>query len=188
MAVVGAALATSREYRMAEALGEALARGGADVVCGGRGGVMEAAAKGAAAAGGLTVGILPGREAEDANEWIRVPIATAMGEARNALVVRAAEAVLSVGGQWGTLSEIALAKKMGLDVGVLGSAPVEGLELPTFQDADSAAAWALEAARARRKRSQLTASELSDEKERPLHDRPRRGGRCGHVPDLDRSQ
>jgi uncharacterized protein (TIGR00725 family) len=151
VAVVGAARASPEEYRTARALGEALALAGADVVCGGRGGVMEAAARGAAGAGGLTVGILPGTDGRDANAWIRVPIATGMGEARNTLVVRAAEAVVAVGGQWGTLSEIALAKKMGLEVGLLGKPPTAGLDLPTFDEAAPAAAWALERARARRK-------------------------------------
>ena len=80
-----------------------------------------------------------------------MPIATGMGEARNALVVRAAEAVLAVGGEWGTLSEIALAKKMGLEVGVLGSPPAQGLDLPALDGPEAAAQWALERARERRR-------------------------------------
>ena len=74
-----------------------------------------------------------------------------MGEARNALVVRASEVVVAVGGEWGTLSEIALARKMGLDVGVIGAPPADGLGLPELRGAPEAAAWALECARARRR-------------------------------------
>ena len=151
VAVVGAAGPSEDDYTVARALGAALARGGAVIVCGGHGGVMEAAALGATEAGGLTIGILPGSDAESANPWIVVPIATGMGDARNALVVRAAEAVLAVGGSWGTLSEIALAKKMGLDVGVLGSPPAGGLGLPALDSPEAAAEWALERAYERRK-------------------------------------
>jgi uncharacterized protein (TIGR00725 family) len=150
VAVVGAATADESERATAFRLGTALGRRGAIVVCGGRGGVMEAAARGAAEAGAITLGVLPGDHASQANPWILVPLATGMGEARNALVVRAAEAVLSVGGRWGTLSEIALARQMGLDVGVLGTPPAEGLGLPAFEDADEAAEWALERAFSRR--------------------------------------
>lgn len=151
VSVVGAAVASEKEYELACALGRMLADRGAVVVCGGHGGVMEAAARGAAEQGGLTMGILPGADPALANRWIRLPVATGMGEARNALVVRAGEAVVAVGGRWGTLSEIALAKKMGLDVAILGNAPAEGLDLRTFGDAGEAAEWALERARERRK-------------------------------------
>lgn len=150
VAVVGAADASAELAEVARRLGRALATSGAVVVCGGRGGVMMAVARGAAEAGGLTVGILPGPDARAANRWIRIPIATGLGEARNALVVRASEAVLAVGGGWGTLSEIALARKMGLAVGTLGPPPAGGLGLPAFDDVAEAAAWALERARARR--------------------------------------
>jgi len=143
IAVVGAGEASEAEYAAARALGAALAAAGAVVVCGGRGGVMEGAARGAAEAGGLTVGILPGADAREANAWISVALPTGMGEARNALVVRAAEAVVAVGGEWGTLSEIALARKMGVPVATLGAAPVPGLDLPELADPRAAAAWAL---------------------------------------------
>jgi uncharacterized protein (TIGR00725 family) len=96
------------------------------------------------------VGILPGTDASGANPWIMLPLATGLGEARNALVVRAAEAVLAVGGQWGTLSEIALAAKMGIPVGLLGTPPAQGLDLPSFEGADSAVRWAVEQAGASR--------------------------------------
>ena len=109
---------------------------------------LEAAARGAAEAGGLTVGILRGSRGEDANLWIQVPLPTGLGDARNALVVAGAEVAVAVGGSWGTLSEIALAKKMGLDVGTLGSPPADGLELPALEDPRAAAEWALERAAA----------------------------------------
>lgn len=150
VAVIGAAAASDVDCRAARAVGAALAKAGAVVVCGGRGGVMEAAARGAAEGGGLTIGLLPGAHASEANAWIRVPIPTGMGEGRNILVVRSAEAVLAVGGEWGTLSEIALARKIGLDVGVLGRPPAEGLGLPRFADAEEAVGWALDRARVRR--------------------------------------
>jgi len=150
VAVIGGGIASAADYAAARAVGAALAGAGAVVVCGGRGGVMEAAARGAAEAGGLTIGLLPASDAVDANAWIRVPIPTGMGEGRNILVVRSAEAVLAVGGEWGTLSEIALARKIGLDVGLLGRPPAEGLGLPAFEDAEEAAGWAMGRARARR--------------------------------------
>ena len=148
VAVIGAAQASESEYSDAQALGHALAKLGAVVVCGGYGGVMEAAARGAAEAGGLTIGILRGSRGEDANPWIQVPLPTGLGEARNALVVAGAEAAVAVGGSWGTLSEIALAKKMGLDVGTLGLPPAGDLDLPALQDPSAAAHWALERAAA----------------------------------------
>ncbi len=151
VAVIGAGEASAEEYDAALALGAALAERGAVVVCGGRTGVMEAVARGASEAGGLTVGILPERDAAEANPWIVLPLPTGMGEARNALVVRAAEAVVAVGGGWGTLSEIALARKMGLPVATLGAPPASGLDLPRLDTPFAAAAWALERASEGRK-------------------------------------
>ncbi|MCG6988967.1 MAG: TIGR00725 family protein [Gemmatimonadetes bacterium] len=150
IAVVGGADASEEERRVARELGSALARVGAVVVCGGHGGVMEAAARGAAEAGGLTVGILRGEDAGEANAWVVLPIPTGMGDARNALVVRAAEAVVSVGGAWGTLSEIALARKAGLAVGTLGTPPAGDLGLPALETPAAAADWALARVRERR--------------------------------------
>lgn len=147
IAVIGAGTASDEEYGTARALGSALARRGAIVVCGGRGGVMEAVARGAHEAGGTTVGILPGDDAREANPWVAVPLATGLGEARNALVVRGAEAVVAVGGSWGTLSEIALARKMGRAVTMLGDPPAGGLGLHASADAEAAAEWVIEAAR-----------------------------------------
>jgi len=152
VAVIGAGEASSEDLAAAHALGAALAEAGAIVVCGGRTGVMEGVARGAAEAGGLTVGLLPGTDAAEANAWIAVPLPTGLGEARNALVVRAAEAVIAVGGSWGTLSEIALARKMGIPVATLGAAPTPGLDLPELPDAPAATTWALERASEGRKR------------------------------------
>lgn len=152
VAVVGSGRASDEERRRARAVGRALGSAGAVVVCGGRGGVMEAAARGCSEAGGWTVGFLPGRRAAEANPWIRIPVPTGLGEARNVLVVRAGEAVLAVGGAWGTLSEIALARKIGRPVAVVGRPPAGGLELPELDDPTEAARWALERGAAARRR------------------------------------
>jgi uncharacterized protein (TIGR00725 family) len=105
-----------------------LAERGAVLVCGGLGGVMEAACRGARQGGGTTVGILPGADRGEANEFVDVAIPTGMGEARNALVVRAADALIAVGGAYGTLSEIALALKAGKRVVGVGSWDIDGVE------------------------------------------------------------
>jgi uncharacterized protein (TIGR00725 family) len=120
VAVVGAGRASAEEERAAEAVGRALARARAVLVCGGLGGVMEAACRGARAGGGTTVGVLPGLRREDANPFVDVAIPTGLGEMRNALVVRAADGLVAVGGGFGTLSEIALALKAGKPVVALG--------------------------------------------------------------------
>jgi uncharacterized protein (TIGR00725 family) len=120
VAVVGAGRASAEEERAAESVGRGLAEAGAVVVCGGLGGVMEAACRGAKAGGGTTVGILPGTGRADANRHVDVAIATGLGEMRNGLVVRAADALVAVGGEFGTLSEIALALKAGKPVVGLG--------------------------------------------------------------------
>lgn len=116
VAVVGGGLVETDVEAVAEEVGRLLAERGAIVLTGGLGGVMAAASRGAAKAGGTTVGVLPGDDRADANEWVGVAIATGMGEARNALVARAADAMIAVGGEFGTLSEIALALKLGRPV------------------------------------------------------------------------
>jgi uncharacterized protein (TIGR00725 family) len=146
VAVVGPGDASAAEQQAAETVGELLARSGAVLVCGGLGGVMAAACRGAASANGLTVGLLPGSERTAANEWVRVAIPTGMGELRNGLVVRAADAVVAVGGAYGTLSEISLALKTGVPVIGLDSWAIDGVENASSPDA--AAARALELARA----------------------------------------
>lgn len=121
VAVVGASNADEELDATAEAVGAALASAGATIVCGGLGGVMEAACRGAKAAGGLTVGFLPGTDPSEANAWVDVVVPTGMGEARNILVVRCAEVVVALGGEYGTLSEIALALRAGTPVVGLGT-------------------------------------------------------------------
>jgi uncharacterized protein (TIGR00725 family) len=116
VAVVGAGEPDIDGARNAEEVGRALARRGAVVFCGGLGGVMEAACRGAKHEGGLTVGILPGVHRADGNPYLDVAISTGMGEMRNALLVRSVDAVVAVGGEFGTLSEIAFALKLGVPV------------------------------------------------------------------------
>lgn len=121
VAVVGSATCTEEEATIAEEVGRLLAGAGALVVTGGLGGVMEAACRGAHDGGGTTVGILPGESRAEASRWVTVAVPTGLGEARNVLVVRAADALVAVGGEYGTLSEIGLALKLGRPVVGLGS-------------------------------------------------------------------
>lgn len=121
VAVVGAGVASAGEQAAAEEIGRGVAAAGAVVVTGGLGGVMEAASRGAASAGGLVVGVLPGTDRAAANRWVGVALPTGLGEGRNLLVVRSADVVVGVGGEWGTLSEIALALKAGTPVVGLGT-------------------------------------------------------------------
>jgi uncharacterized protein (TIGR00725 family) len=116
VAVIGASNATEWELSTAERVGRLLADAGCVLVCGGLGGVMDVAARGAAAGGGISIGILPGDDRVDANSHLTVAIASGFGEARNAIVARSSDAVVAVGGEFGTLSEIALALKMGKPV------------------------------------------------------------------------
>jgi uncharacterized protein (TIGR00725 family) len=116
VAVIGASNATDWELATAEELGRALAEAGCVLVCGGLGGVMNAAARGCESSGGTSIGILPGDERDVASRHLTVAIATGFGEARNAIVARSADVVVAVGGEFGTLSEIALALKMGTPV------------------------------------------------------------------------
>lgn len=113
IAVCGAGDATAEDVERAERVGRLIAEAGAVLVCGGLAGVMDAAARGADEAGGLSVGLLPKDERAGASRHLSVALPLGMGEARNALVVRAADAVIAIGGGWGTLSEVALAMKMG---------------------------------------------------------------------------
>ena len=142
-----------RILEWAEEVGQLLARGGAVVVTGGLGGVMRAASQGAVAAGGETIGILPGSRAAEANEYVRVPIATGLGVARNLVVVTSADAVVAVGGRHGTLSEIGLALRMGRQVVTLASWRIEsdqrlgGPRVHRARDAREAAGVALRLAR-----------------------------------------
>jgi uncharacterized protein (TIGR00725 family) len=137
IAVVGAGMAAARpsDLHAAEAVGRGVAEAGGVVVCGGLGGVMEAACRGARSADGVTVGILPGADRSTANPFVTIAIPTGMGELRNGLVVRTADAVVAVGGEWGTLSEIALAVKsetpvVGLGTWDLGRGEIEMVDEP----------------------------------------------------------
>ena len=143
VAVVGPGEATPDEERDAATVGGALAVGGAIVVCGGLGGVMAAACRGARDAGGTTVGLLPGVDRAAGNPWLSVAIPTGLGELRNGLVVRAADAVVAVGGGFGTLSEIALALKLGRPVVGLGTWDIAA-PVTRVRDAEAAARAALE--------------------------------------------
>lgn len=118
--VVGSGAASEDVCRLAMEVGRRIAEGGGVVLCGGLSGVMEAAARGAVEAGGLTVGILPGHSPEEANPYIEIPIVTGMGNARNVIVAGTPSAIIALEGGWGTLSEIALARKMGVPVIALG--------------------------------------------------------------------
>jgi len=147
IAIVGPGEASAAELSDAEAIGRGLGEAGAVLLTGGLGGVMAAACRGAAGAGGRTVALLPGSDRGAANEWVEVAIATGLGELRNGLIVRAADAVVAVGGAYGTLSEVALALKaqvpvVGLRTWDIGG--IRGVEL-----AADAVTAALEAARSR---------------------------------------
>lgn len=124
VAVIGPNDASDDECRAAERVGSLLAQRGAVVVCGGLGGVMEAACKGAVLNGGQAIGILPGRERSAGNRYASVLLATGLGEMRNALVIGTSDAVIAIGGSWGTLSEIALAMRTGKPTFVLGGWPI----------------------------------------------------------------
>jgi len=116
VSVIGAGTCDKEISDIAEEVGRLVARKGAILVTGGLGGVMEAASKGAKEAGGITVGILPGFSKNEANQYVQIPIPTGLSHARNILVVRSADAVIAVAGEYGTLSEIAIALKLGKPV------------------------------------------------------------------------
>ena len=116
IAVIGGSRPSKKEAGLAQEVGRELALHGAVLVCGGLGGVMEAACKGAKSQGGLTIGILPGDSPDAANEYVEIPIVTGLGYARNIAVVKSAKAVIAVGGAYGTLSEISHALQSGIPV------------------------------------------------------------------------
>jgi hypothetical protein len=116
IAVIGDSSCAPEEAKLAETVGELLAQQGVTVICGGLTGVMEAVCRGAKSKGGLTVGILPGQDSSMANPWVDIPVVTGIGEARNVVVVKSAQAVIAVGGSYGTLSEIAYALKSRIPV------------------------------------------------------------------------
>ena len=116
IAVIGGGQCSKEEAKIAEEVGRQLARQGAILVCGGLSGVMEAACKGASSEGGLTIGILPGENRQAANPYVQIPIVTGIGYARNITVAKSAQAVIAVGGSYGTLSEISHALQSGIPV------------------------------------------------------------------------
>ncbi len=119
--VIGGRVCSQKVAQMAEAVGRELARRGAVLVCGGLGGVMEAACRGAVAEGGITVGVLPGDRRSDANPYVKIPIVTGLGYSRNVIVVMSSEALIAVDGGFGTLSEIGHALQFKLPVVGLGT-------------------------------------------------------------------
>ncbi len=128
ISVIGAGSCNKDIYDIAEQVGKLIAQKGATLITGGLGGVMEAASKGAQEAGGTTVGILPGFNSEEANRYVTIPIATGLSHARNIIIARSGDAVIAVSGEYGTLSEIAIALKLGKPVvGINTWENVEGL-------------------------------------------------------------
>jgi uncharacterized protein (TIGR00725 family) len=126
--VIGPREATVEQMAAAEAIGSALGAIGFSVVCGGRQGIMEAVCRGVAGAGGISIGLLPETDASGANRYVTIPIATGIGEARNALVARAAFCLVAIGDSYGTLSEVALGLQFGRPViGLCGAARVHGV-------------------------------------------------------------
>jgi len=137
VAVIGPREANEAQLIAAEKVGAALARIGFTVVCGGRQGIMESVCRGVAAENGISIGLLPDTEASAANAYVTVPIATGIGEARNAIVARAGFCLVVIGDSYGTLSEVALGLQFGRPVfGLLGAASVTGVTL--CKDVDAA--------------------------------------------------
>ena len=147
IAVIGGSTCTAAETALAVETGRLLAERGAVLVCGGLSGVMEGAARGAQTNGGVTVGILPGADPAAANAYIDVPLATGLGEMRNFLIVRTAHALIAIGGGVGTLSEIALAQRIGKPVVGLQDSFRNAVDIPRVESAADAVRWALERAR-----------------------------------------
>jgi uncharacterized protein (TIGR00725 family) len=129
IAVVGASEPSPEQEQAAEDIGRGLGAAGCVVITGGRGGVMAAASRGAHEAGATVIGILPGTDRREANEWVQIALPTGMGELRNGLIVRAADALVAVGGAYGTLSEIGLALAAGVGVVGYDTWAIEGIEL-----------------------------------------------------------
>ncbi len=154
IAVIGSAEGTGELLMLAEGVGEELGRRGITLVCGGGGGVMEAACKGAKSAGGATIGILPGHHPEDANQWVDIPICTGMGQGRNVIIAKTGRAAIAVGGRFGTLSEIGHALRAGTPVVGLHTWTISRQEeadpsIIVASDPEDAVEKAVEAARAR---------------------------------------
>jgi len=121
IAVIGGSSCSPEDYSLAEKVGRLLAKKDIGIICGGMSGVMEAVCKGAHEAGGITIGILPGNDPADANQYVAIPIVTGMGISRNIIIVRSADACIAISGKYGTLSEIAYALQLGKPVITLNS-------------------------------------------------------------------
>ena len=119
--MVGGSTVSTEVYQTAREVGRSVAEAGALLITGGLGGVMEAASQGAKEKGGMVIGILPGFSRQDANPYVDIPIVTGLGDGRNMLIVQTAQAIIALPGKYGTLSEIALALKIGRPVVSLGS-------------------------------------------------------------------
>ncbi len=145
VAIIGAGTCSSELADKAASAGKYVAEHGGVVVCGGLGGVMEGAARGAKEAGGTTIGILPGSDAGAANRYIDYAVATGFGEARNIVIVKTADAVIAFPGEFGTLSEMAFALKLGKPLVSVGAWQL-GVEIPQYDDPVEAAAWAMKQA------------------------------------------
>lgn len=148
--VIGSASADAETWARAHAVGRALGRAEALLVCGGGGGVMAAAAEGACLEGGEVLGILPGDDPEEAADGVSIPLPTGFGEARNFLVVRASEAVIAIAGGWGTLNEAAHCLKIGRPLVGVRDRLGERFEIERFDDPAAAVARAIELATLRR--------------------------------------
>ena len=141
IAVLGGRECDEQTYQLAFDVGRAIAERGAILLCGGRTGVMEAACKGAVSAGGLTIGILPGSDKNDANPWVKIALPTGIGVARNAIIARACDAAIAIGGKYGTLSEIAYCLQLNKPICGLNSWP-EISDLRQFNSASAAVEFA----------------------------------------------
>jgi uncharacterized protein (TIGR00725 family) len=144
--VIGPRQASAVQCAAAQAIGRGIAEMGLALICGGRGGVMEAACKGAAEAGGVAIGVLPDAEPAPANPYATVVLATGIGEARNAVIARAALCLVAIGDNFGTLSEVALGRQFGKRViGLEGAAQVDGVVQVATADAalEEVARWVL---------------------------------------------
>ena len=127
IAVIGGNIATEEIYEKAFQAGKIIAENDCILICGGLGGVMEAAAKGAKENGGFTVGILPGKSKADSNPYIDIPIVTAMSNARNAIIARTCDIAIAINGKYGTLSEIAYCLNFGKTVLGIDTYKIDGI-------------------------------------------------------------
>ncbi|UCG80546.1 MAG: TIGR00725 family protein [Desulfobacterales bacterium] len=140
--VIGAGVCNNETYELARTVGAGIAKMGATLICGGLGGVMEGACRGAHEAGGRTVGILPGPDKAQANTYVAIPVVTDLGHARNVLIVRSSDLLIAISGGYGTLSEISIALKIGKPVLGISTWPdIAGVQhMATAEEALNAAA------------------------------------------------